>query len=533
MSVPVPEHNATSARKWWALGILALAQLVVVLDSTIVNVALTRAQAELGMSDSDRQWVINAYVLAFGALLMLGGRIADSWGRRRTFIVGLVGFGLTSAWGGLAQSGFELIASRGLQGAFAALFAPAALALLTTTFASGRARGTAFAVFGMVAGTGAAVGLALGGVLTEFTTWRWCLLVNIVFTIIGVIGAVLFLDESRVEDRGGFDVAGTITVTLGLGALVLGFSRAEHGWNSFDVITLLSAGVALLALFVWIESRSSTPILPLRILRNRVRAGAFLVQAAVGVVYIGMTVYLAFHLQNVLHFSPLAAGLASLVMTVGTVLMSPVAARLFARAGARVVLSVGPLITAASLVWLSFVTPDGSFWAQVMPPLLLLGVGMAFIVVPVQNVALTGIEPRDTGAASALVNSAMQIGGSIGLAVLTTLYVSVAEVPLSQGAAQQVALTAGHSAVFLATAVVMCAAALAAFVLMRGRGVQNDRGAADIAGAGEGADAGADAESEPRRVEAEPTGAHEDQASLDVSPDASPDPANTGTLNVV
>ncbi|WP_432816366.1 MFS transporter [Streptomyces anulatus] len=212
MSVPLPSQpSAPDPRRWWALAVIALTQLVVVLDATIVNVALPQAQLELELSDTERQWVITAYVLAFGALLLLGGRVADYWGRKRSYMVGMLGFGAASVWGGLAQSGTELIAARGLQGVFAALLAPAALALLTVTFPAGRERGTAFAVFGTVAGTGAAVGLALGGVLTEFADWRWCLLVNIVFAVVGLVGALLFVSESRVEGDNRYDIWGTLT----------------------------------------------------------------------------------------------------------------------------------------------------------------------------------------------------------------------------------------------------------------------------------------------------------------------------------
>lgn len=240
MSVLLPSRPTDpDPRRWWALAVIALTQLVVVLDATIVNVALPQAQLELELSDTERQWVITAYVLAFGALLLLGGRVADYWGRKRSYMVGMLGFGAASAWGGLAQSGTELIAARGLQGVFAALLAPAALALLTVSFPAGRERGTAFAVFGTVAGTGAAVGLALGGVLTEFADWRWCLLVNIVFAVVGLVSALIFVSESRVEGGNGYDIWGTLAVTLGLAALVYGFTLAESGWTEPDTIGFL------------------------------------------------------------------------------------------------------------------------------------------------------------------------------------------------------------------------------------------------------------------------------------------------------
>ncbi|WP_199440946.1 MFS transporter [Umezawaea beigongshangensis] len=453
------------SRRWWALAVLSLTQLVVVLDATIVNVALPQAQEDLGMTDAQRQWVITAYVLAFGALLLLGGRIADYWGRRRSYLVGMLGFGAASVWGGLAHSGTELILARGLQGVFAALLAPAALALLTVTFPSGRDRGTAFAVFGTVAGTGAAVGLALGGVLTQFAGWRWCLLVNVVFVVVGVVGALLFVSESRADGDNRYDVAGAVTVTFGLGSLVYGFTLAEAGWGSPDTLVFLVLGLVLLALFVLVESRVAQPLLPLRVVRDRVRAGAFLIQAIIGAVFIGMTLYLAFHLQIVLHLSPLLAGLAALGMTLATTATAPVAARLFPKLGARVLMTTGPLIAAAGMLHLTRITPEGGYWTQVLPGLVAAGIGIAFVLVPLQNVALSGIAPHDAGAASALVNSAMQIGGCIALSVFTTLYIATVE--NSDGPPLR-ALTDGYAAVFLATAVVLLLAALVAATMLRG-----------------------------------------------------------------
>jgi EmrB/QacA subfamily drug resistance transporter len=453
------------SRRWWALAVLSLTQLVVVLDATIVNVALPQAQEDLGMTDTQRQWVITAYVLAFGALLLLGGRIADYWGRKRSYMVGMLGFGAASVWGGLARGATELIVARGLQGVFAALLAPAALALLTVTFPSGRDRGTAFAVFGTVAGTGAAIGLTLGGVLTEFAGWRWCLLVNIVFAVVGLVGALMFVSESRTEGDDRYDVAGTVTVTLGLGSLVYGFTLAETGWRSPGTIAFLALGLVLLALFVWIESRVARPLLPLHVIRDRVRGGAVLVQAFIGAVYIGMTLYLAFHLQIVLGLSPLLAGLASLGMTLATMVTAPVAAKLFPRFGARALMTAGPLIAAAGMLYLTRITPEGGYWTQVLPGLVTAGIGIAFVIVPLQNVALTGVAPQDAGAASAVVNSAMQVGGCIALSVFTTLYIATVE--NSDGPPLR-ALTDGYSTVFLATAVVLLLAALVAVTMLRG-----------------------------------------------------------------
>ncbi|MFF2050212.1 MFS transporter [Leifsonia sp. NPDC058194] len=450
--------------KWLALAVLSLTQLVVVLDGTIVNIALPQAQVALGLSDTERQWVVTAYALAFGALLLLGGRIADYWGRKRTYLVGMVGFGIASAIGGLAQNGIELIGARALQGVFAALLAPAALALLTVTFPSGRERNTAFAVFGTIAGAGAAVGLLLGGVLTEFADWRWCLLVNLFFVAVGLVGGALVLTESRAEGRNRYDWWGVVTVTLGLGSLVYGFSLAENGWGRVDTIGFLAAGVLLLVAFVLIERRVAQPLLPLRVVLDRVRGGAFLIQAVAGSVMIGATLYLTLHLQLVLGMRPLESGLASLPLTLAIMAVAPVATRLLGRIGARPLMIAGPLIVAVGLVYLSRLTVDGSYLAQVLPALVIMGVGMACVFVPLQNLALSGVEPHDAGAASATANSAMQIGGSIGLSVFTALYAAA----LTTDGAKPVDLTAGYSVVFLAAAVGMVLAAAIAVALIRG-----------------------------------------------------------------
>ncbi|KRC52372.1 Puromycin resistance protein pur8 [Leifsonia sp. Root227] len=460
MSAPVRARN-----RWLALVVLSLTQLVVVLDGTIVNIALPQAQRELGLSDPQRQWVVTAYALAFGALLLLGGRVADYGGRRRAFFVGMIGFGAASLYGGLAQNGTELIIARGLQGVFAALLAPAALALLTVTFPSGKERNTAFAVFGTIAGAGAAVGMVLGGVLTEFADWRWCLLVNLFFVVAGVVGGVLFLTESKAEGRNTYDVLGAITVTLGLGSLVYGFSLAENGWARADTILFIVAGVVLLALFVWIEARSSHPLLPLRVVLDRARGGAFLIQAVAGSVMIGATLYLTFHLQIVLGMAPLEAGLASLPLPLAIMVTAPIATKLLPAIGPRPLMTGGPIIVAAGLLLLSRITFDGAYVVQVLPALLVMGVGMAFVFVPLQNVALSGVEPHDAGAASATANSAMQIGGSIGLSVFTAVYVAA----VGDDGRSLPALTSGYSTVFIGAAIGMVVAAIIAATLIGGK----------------------------------------------------------------
>lgn len=457
------------AARWWALGVLAMTQLVVVLDTTIVTIALPQAQTELGMSDGERQWVVTAYALAFGALLLLGGRVADYWGRKRTFMVGMLGFGAASLWGGLAQSGLELIIARGVQGAFAALLAPAALAMVTVTFTHGRERNIAFAIFGTVAGTGAAIGLLLGGVLTEFADWRWCLLVNLVFVAIGMVGGALLLYESRAEGENRYDVWGSITVILGLGSLVYGFTLAEHGWGSLDTVGFLALGVLLLVAFVLIERRVVQPLLPLRVIVNRVRGGAILIQLAIGSIMIGALLYLTFYFQIVLGMGPLVSGLANLAMTVVIMGCTPLTTMLLNRFGPRPLMIIGPLFAAAGMFTLLGITADGDYFVQVLPALVLLGIGLSMLFVPLQNLALSGVEPEDAGVASAVVNSAFHIGGSIGLAVFTVFGTSATAAALAAGSDQLVAFTEGYRAVFLAAGITMVVAAAVGFGLIRGR----------------------------------------------------------------
>jgi MFS family permease len=339
--------------------------------------------------------------------------------------------------------------------------------LLTVTFPSGRERNTAFAVFGTIAGAGAAVGLVLGGLLTEFADWRWCLLVNVFFVVVGLIGGTFYLRESKADGDNKYDWLGVVTVTLGLGSLVYGFSLAELGWGRFDTIGLLVLGAALLVLFVWIESRVAQPLLPLRVVADKVRGGAFLIQAVAGSVMIGATLYLTFHLQLVLGMPPFEAGLASLPLTLAIMVVAPLATKLLSTVGPRPLMIGGPLIVAAGLVYLSRITADGSYVVQVLPALLAMGVGMAFVFVPLQNLALTGVAAHDAGAASATANSAMQIGGSIGLSVFTAIYAAAAG-SSEAGARDLSDLTSGYSAAFVAAAVGMVLAAVIAALLIRG-----------------------------------------------------------------
>ena len=464
-SLPPGTTGSTRAR-WIVLAVVALAQLMVVLDGTIVNIALPQAQQALGMSDSDRSWVVTLYALAFGALLLLGGRVADYWGRKRSFLTGMAGFALASALGGVATTPEMLLAARGLQGAFAALLAPAALAILSVTFPGGRDRVKAFAVYGTIAGGGAAIGLLLGGVLTEYFSWHWCLLVNVPIAAVAIAAGIPLLKESRAEGDTRYDLPGAVLVTAGLASVVYGFSRAEFGWGRVDTIAFLAAGAVLLAVFLRVEAVSNHPLLPLRVLADRVRGGAYLVSILVGAALLGGLLYLTLYFQIVLGLSPLASGLASLPMTAAIIVSAALVSKALPVVGPRILMTAGPLTAAAGLLYLSRISVEGNYVLEVLPGQLLLGIGLALVFVPLQNVALAGIESRDAGVASAAVTATQQIGGSIGTAVFTALYAAAAATGSGEPATLA-PLVEGYSSVFLAAAVALAAAAPISWFMVR------------------------------------------------------------------
>ncbi|WP_432245574.1 MFS transporter [Arthrobacter sp. G.S.26] len=431
--------------EWWALVFLALAQFMVVLDGTIVNLALPRLQAEMGISDSTRAWVVTAYALALGAFLLLGGRIADFWGRKRAFMTAATGFAVASLLGGLAQAPWELIGARALQGLFAALLAPAALALLTVSFPGGRERGTAFAVFGSISGVGAAVGVLLGGFLTDYVSWRWCFLVNVPIAVVALLGVWERVAESKAGGVPRYDWPGVVLAALGLGALVYGFTNAEHGWATPGAWGFILAGVVLIALFIAVEKRVAHPLLPLRVATERNRAAAFLASFLAGAVLIGGILFINFYIQIVLGFAPFIAGLASLPMTVVLIITAAIVAKNLPTLGARIPTAVGPVFMAAAMLWLTQVTPDGNYAVVMLPALILLGIGLGMVFVPMQNLALFGVDKDDAGVASALVNASQQIGGSLGIALFSTI---AAAATATAGGAPLAALSSGYAAVF-------------------------------------------------------------------------------------
>ncbi len=412
----------TDPRRWWALVVIAIAQLMVVLDATVVNIALPHAQQALRITDSDRQWVVTAYTLTFGGLLLLGGRIADYWGRKRAFVAGIIGFALASALGGLAQNGAMLFAARALQGGFGALLAPASLALLTVLFTEPRERARAFGVYGAIAGGGAALGLVLGGVLTEYANWRWCLLVNVPVAAIATLVAIPLVRESRAHGDTRYDVPGAVIVTAGLAALVYGFTKAStDGWSAPASWGFIVGAVILLAVFVVIESRSSNPLLPMRVVLDRNRGGAYLSSLLSGAGFLGATLFLTYYLQGVLGYKPITAGLASLPVTGGLLVTAGVASGLLPRVGARPLMTLGSLVSAAGMLWLTGIGVHTSYVTHVLPAMIVLGLGLGLIFVPLGNVALLGVGDHDAGAASAMVNASQQVGGSLGTALLNTI----------------------------------------------------------------------------------------------------------------
>jgi EmrB/QacA subfamily drug resistance transporter len=421
------EVSSESSRRWWILGVVGLAQLMVVLDATIVNIALPSAQRALAFSNADRQWVVTAYSLAFGGLLLLGGRLSDLVGRRRMLIIGLVGFASASALGGAATGFAMLVIGRGTQGAFGAMLAPAALSTLTTTFTDPAERGKAFGVYGAIAGAGGAVGLLLGGALTEYLSWRWCLYVNVALAVVAVTGAVRLLASHPRNPGVQIDWPGTVLVVAGLAAVVYGLSEAEtKGWGAPTTDVLLPAGVVLLAVFVLAERRVQHPLLPLRIVVNRFRGGAYLAIGLSAMGMFGIFLFLTYYLQLSLRYSPVTTGLAFLPMVAAVMVASTTSSgALMPRFGPRPLVPVGLLAGAGGLVLLA--TQLGlrsSYPGQILPALLLTGAGLGMVFGCAMNTATFGASRADAGVASAMVNTNQQVGGSIGTALLNTIAAS-------------------------------------------------------------------------------------------------------------
>ncbi|MCX4771966.1 MFS transporter [Streptomyces sp. NBC_01260] len=424
-----PDIRLPDPSRWKALAFIALAQLMVVLDATIVNIALPHAQTDLGITDANKQWVITAYALAFGGLLLFGGRIADLWGRKRTFVVGLIGFALASALGGAAQNQGMLFGSRALQGVFGALLAPAALSLLAVMFTDAKERAKAFGIYGAIAGGGGAVGLILGGFLTQTLNWRWTFFVNIPFAIVAAVGAYFVIREPvGSRNRSSLDIPGVVLSALGLVSLVYGFTRVESsGWSDPLTIGTFVASAVLLLAFVLTESRVKSPLLPLRVVMDRNRGGVYLSLGLAIIAMFGLFLFLTYYLQVVQGFSPIKTGFAFLPMIAGMITGSTqIGARLMTRVPARMLMGPGFLTAAIGMLLLTQLEIDSSYAAVILPGQLLLGLGMGTAFMPAMSLATHGIEPRDAGVASAMVNTSQQVGGAIGTALLNTIAASAA-----------------------------------------------------------------------------------------------------------
>jgi EmrB/QacA subfamily drug resistance transporter len=414
--------------RWAVLALLGIAQLMVVLDVTIVNIALPSAQTDLGFSTESRQWIITAYALAFGSLLLVGGKLGDLFGRKWTFIAGLLGFSIASVLGGLAQSFGMLVAARALQGAFGALLAPSALSLLTVTFAGSPDRNKAFGIFGAIAGGGASVGLLLGGLLTEVLSWRWCLYVNLVIAVPTALLALHLLPSVAQPARPRIDWPGVAAGSAGLFALVYGFSNAAtESWTDPLTIAALGASVVLLVTFVEIERRTASPLLPLHIVLDRGRGGAYASIALAGSGVFGVFLFLTFYMQDTLGFSALKTGVAFLPMTATIVVTATtVQTQLLHRIGARRLVSFGMTLGLVAMLLFTGLEPAGSYATHVLPGLLVIGMGMGCIFAPAFGTATLGVQGTEAGVASAMVNTSQQVGGSVGTALLSTIFASAA-----------------------------------------------------------------------------------------------------------
>ncbi|MBO4257398.1 MFS transporter [Streptomyces griseorubiginosus] len=481
-----PEHPSSSKR-WWILAVIAVAQLMVVLDATIVNIALPSAQKDLGFSDGNRQWIVTAYALAFASLLLLGGRIADLFGRKTAFLIGVAGFAAVSALGGAANSFGMLVTARALQGVFGALLAPAALSLLNTTFTDAKERAKAFSVYGAIAGAGGAVGLLLGGILTDAFDWRSTLFVNVVIAVVAFVGGWILLTNHRDAANGKLDMPGTVLVAAGLFALVYGFSNAEtHDWGSALTWGFLIAGGALLAAFAWWQTKATHPLLPLRILLDRNRAASFVAVLISAGGMFGVFLFLTYYLQLNLGFSPTKTGVAFLPMVAALMVASQIGTTVvLPRIGPKAVVPLGFAVAAAGMAWLTGIGIGSSYVSDVLPQLIVTGAGLGLVMPAAMQLATSGVAAEDAGVASATVNAMQQVGGSIGTALLNTLAASAATNYLSGRDAtsklvQAQATIESYTTAFWWSAGLFAGGAVIAFLLYR-RGVpEQDADAAPV-----------------------------------------------------
>ncbi|MDV3131318.1 MFS transporter [Mycobacterium sp. 29Ha] len=477
-----PTAASVPTRRWSVLGVIGAAQLMVVLDITIVNIALPSAQDELGFDVASRQWVITAYSLAFGSLLLLGGRLSDRVGVRRTLIIGLLGFAAASAVGGAADGFAMLIAARAGQGVFAAILAPAALSTLNITFTEPEDRARAFAVFSAIAASGAVVGLLVGGAVTEWLSWRWCLYINLALALPAAVGAFFIVRAAPRQRRAGLDWPGAVSASGGLFCLVYGLSTAESdGWTAPITVVLLTASAVLIMAFVVIETRVQAPLLPLQIVADRNRGGAYLTIAVTFCAMFAAFLFLTYFMQRDLVYSPLATGVAFLPMAAGIGLAAALANTvLMRRVGPRPIIPTGMVVAAAGMAWLGGLTVDATYIRDILGPSILLGLGMGMAFSPAVATATSGVATEDAGVASAMVNTSQQIGGTVGTAALSTIFTTVLDRYIHNHRPPTPAVAAtgaihGYTVAFhIASGLFLVGAILTGIILRSGRLINND-----------------------------------------------------------
>jgi EmrB/QacA subfamily drug resistance transporter len=455
--------------RWRTLFVVAIAQLMIVLDSSIMNIAIPSAKIDLGISDANQQWVITAYTLAFGSLLLLGGRIGDYMGRKKIFLIGLIGFAAASALGGIATTQGLLFGARALQGVFGALLAPAALAIISVTFTVPSERAKAFGVIGAISGGGAAIGLILGGTLTEYFSWRWCLGVNTPIAIGAAVLAIKFVHESKAEGNNTYDIPGVLTATAGLFSLTYGFNEAAtKGWSDSLTISFLAIAVVLLVVFVLIEMRVKNPLMPLRVITERNRGGSYLGSLVVGAGLFSMFLFLGLYLQVILGYTPLKSGFAFLPFTAGIIVFAGIASQLLPKVGPKNLMVPGLVAAGIGLLMLTRITPETSYVTHVLPSLLIMSSGMALVFIPLTSTSLHAVSHQDTGVASAMLNTSQQIGGSLGTALLNTVAATAASTYSAANTQlgeklMPYAMTHGFTVAFKFSAVLLFAGAIVLF----------------------------------------------------------------------
>jgi EmrB/QacA subfamily drug resistance transporter len=472
-------RSAGDRRRWLILGVIGLAQLMVVLDVTVMNIALPSAQRALDFTTVDRQWVVTAYTLAFGSLLLLGGRLADLLGRKVTFMVGLLGFAGVSAIGGASVNFTMLVTARACQGAFGAILVPSALSLLTTTFTEPKERGRAFGVYGAIAAAGGAVGLLLGGALTEYLSWRWTLYINLVFAGLAFTGAAMLLTRQPSPVKPRLDIPGVVAVSGGLFCLVYGFSNAAtHNWSAPSTYGFLAAGVALLIVFAFWQGRAANPLLPPRVALDRNRGGGYLSMLFAAMGMFATFLFLTYYMQDTLHYSPVVTGFAFLPIAGGIAVAANLSTIvLMPRVGPRPIVTVGFLVAAGAMTWFAQIGPHTGYTAGVLGPIILTGVGLGMVIAPSINTGTYGVAPQDAGVASATVTVGQQLGASIGTSFLNTIFASaitsyvaahlVLARTIGSKALSGLALAHGYDTAFWWTAGILAFGAVVAGTLFR------------------------------------------------------------------